>query len=58
MPEIQRVQAGTACSHDDCKNFARTGLTTCRWHDPAVLALREEAELTRQRALRAAGVAS
>jgi hypothetical protein len=46
-----------SCNHDGCKNFARKGKDTCRWHDPGVLALREEAEATRRAALRAAGAA-
>lgn len=54
---MERVASGTACAHKGCKNFARVGHDTCRWHDPRVIELREEAEQARRAALRAAGAA-
>lgn len=52
----QETAPGT-CVQEECRNFPKVGQDTCRWHDPDVLAAREEAEQARQRALRAAGAA-
>jgi hypothetical protein len=62
---VERVLKGKPCAHTaPCKNFARVGRDTCRWHDPEVLEARKavekadrEAEKARQRLLRAAGAA-
>lgn len=52
---LERVQVGQGCSREGCRNFARVGEDTCRWHRPEVTEIRATLEETRQQLKRAVG---